>query len=506
MINMNMKRIILPLLALSIGVTSCKKFLDINESPNSPTEENVSNTLIVPGIEMNLAASYGNYFRIIGGYYAEHYSQTFGTSNYVDYSQFIASQTRSAGTYTQLNTRVLKNANTVLEKAKADGDWNTYLIATTLRVFAIQALVDAYGETPYSEALKDDILSPKYDDGKDIYAGILTELDEALSKVELDKPVIPTFLYPKVGNQDPDPADWVRFANALKLKLLMRISKVQDVKNELTALITENMFPLSDVSYANMWADETGKANPFYQEEFAAYFGSNQQNVILNLALSGTMEDVEDARLSKFFVKNGSGLYNGGVSGTNFSLSNVYTASYFSRPNMSYNSPVYLITKSEIEFFLAEYYARYGSAGQAKTHYENAITQSFLSVGLSAADAADIYEGDYAYDNAKFEKLIGIQKWIALSGTNNFEAWCELRRLKYPAFGSVTGENIYNEETDVFKPELYVPGTLYTPIKYNTELGAGKVLQRLRYAQSSTNSNANAPAVKSDSEPVFWAK
>ncbi|WP_411973084.1 SusD/RagB family nutrient-binding outer membrane lipoprotein [Sphingobacterium sp. Lzh-3] len=501
-----MKKIILPLLAISIGVSSCKKFLDINDSPNSPKEENISNSLIVPGIEMNLAASYGNYFRIIGGYYAEHYSQTFGTSNYLDYSQFFASQTRSAGTYTQLNTRVLKNANTVIEKAKASSDWSTYLIAKTLRVFAIQSLVDAYGETPYSEALKDDILSPKYDDGKDVYTGILAELNEALSKVEADGPIMATFLYPKVGGQDPTTTDWIRFANALKLKLLMRMSKVQDVKNELANLVNANMFPLKDVAYANMWVNETGKANPFYQEEFASYFGSTQENVILNLALSATLEDDSDARLSVFFDKNSSGLYKGGVSGTNFSISNVYTASYFNRPKMSYDSPVYLITKAEIEFFLAEYYAKYGSSGQAKSHYETAITQSFLSAGLTQADAAKVFQGKYAYDNAKYEKLIGIQKWIALSGTNNFEAWCELRRLKYPTFGTITGANIYNESNDTFKPELYVPGTLYTPIKYNTELGPNKVLQRIRYAQSSTNSNSNAPAVRPDGEPVFWAK
>ena len=35
---------------------------------------------------------------------------------------------------------------------KAAGEWGTYLAATTLRVFTYQALVDAYGSIPYSEA------------------------------------------------------------------------------------------------------------------------------------------------------------------------------------------------------------------------------------------------------------------------------------------------------------------------------------------------------------------
>ena len=101
--------------------------------------------------------------------------------------------------------------------------------------------------------------------------------------------------------------------------------------------------------------------------------------------------------------------------------------------------PVNLITVSEIEFFKAEYYARYGTSADAESHYKAAIEASFTSAGLSAADATDIYTNYYPWDNANYAKLIGIQKWIALGGTNNFEAWCEMRRLKYPAFGTVTG-------------------------------------------------------------------
>jgi len=48
-------------------------------------------------------------------------------------------------------------------------------------------------------------------------------------------------------------------------------------------------------------------------------------------------------------------------------------------------------------------------------------------------------------DNDNYKELIGIQKWIALGETNNFEAWCELRCLDYPKFTTVTDDNIYDE-------------------------------------------------------------
>lgn len=496
-----MKKIILPLVAIAIGVASCNKYLDINTDPTAPVPENVTSNLILPGVEMNLATSYGNFFRILGGYYSEQYAQLFGTSNYLDYSQFTTSQTRSSGTYTQLNTRVLNNLETIRTKSVSTSNWGDNLAATTLRAFALEALVDAYGETPYTEAWKKDILAPKYDNGDVVYKGILAELDAALSKVSDDTPVIESMLFGKSTS-----AEWIRFANALKLKILMRMSGIQDVKSQLSALIAQNKFPIKDVAWAGIWANETGKANPYFQEEFAAYFGSNQKNVTLNLALLSVMENSNDARLGAFFDKNKDGKYLGGVSGTNYSTSKLYKAENFNRPAMRYDSPVYLITKSEVEFFLAEYYAKNGSPTDAKTHYNNAITESFLSAGLQASDAQSIITGTYAYNNANSAKLISIQKWVALSGTNNFEAWCELRRLKYPAFGTVTGADIYNVANDVFKPELLTPGTLYTPIDVFNTLSKNQLLQRIRYAQSSTNANSNAPAVKPDTEPVFWAK
>jgi hypothetical protein len=493
-----MKKIIL-LFAILLGLASCKDYLDINTDPNSPSDENVNAGMILPGVEMNLAASYGNFLRIVGGYYAQHYAHNFGTSNYVDYSQFKMSATRSSNTYLQLYTRVLKNLEVIREQATANEEWGTYLAATTLRVFTYQVLVDAYGEVPYTEGLDLGNLSPAYDDGLTVYNGILAELDEALSKATPSSLVATNFLF---GTSTAE--EWIQFANALKLKILMRMSKVENVDTQLTALVNEGNFPTTDVSYDDIWADEAGKASPYYQEEYATYFGSTQINVVANLAYMQTMLESEDPRAQKFFMPNSNSEYTGGVSGTNFSTSKLYQSDYFCRPVFKYDMPVYLITVSEIEFFLAEFYAKKGSGVVAEQHYKAAIEASFASAGASNAEY--VYTTHYKWNIANYEQLIGIQKWIALGGTNNFEAWCELRRLKYPAFGTVTGAQIYNVANDVFSPELYVSGTLYTPIQYNTDLGAGKVLQRLRYAESSVSRNNNAPKDKGDATPVFWAQ
>lgn len=485
------------LLVLGLSLTSCDDYLDINQDPNSPTQENMTPSMMLPAVEQNLCHSYGDFLRTVSGYFTQYYSQYFGTSNYLDYSQFKMSATRSSSTYTQLNTRVLNNIKTIRELATESEDWGTYLAATTLRAFTYQVLVDCYGEVPYTQAQNLEYLTPEYDDGQTIYDGILAELDEALAKVSGGDQVATSLLFPN-GNA----ADWIKFANALKLRILTRESGVRDVNSQIAALINEGNFPTSNVQLADCWRDEAEQANPFYMEDAFCSYGASQQNIVLNIALLGTMNAYSDARLQAYFNPNGSGVYTGSVSGTNFSTTANYKAAYWCRPNAHYDDPVVLISTSDINFYIAEYYAKNGNAGQAQAYYRKAIEASFENAGVSGADAA--IEA-YPLDMSNYKRAIGIQKWVDLSGYNSFEGWCELRRLGYPAMGSVTGDQLYNEATDAYNPNAYVPGTLYKPIQCNTSLNGG-ILQRFPYAESSANRNQNTPAYPGDNAPIFWAK
>ena len=495
-----MKKILISgLVAMSLALTSCDSYLDVNESPNSPNVDNVSSDLIFPGAEMCLADCYSDFLRIPSGYFAQYYAQMFGTSNYLDYSKFNQSSSLSSRMFTTMSAGALQNLSTVIAKSEASDSKGDILAATVLRVICYQALIDCYGEIPYSEALDPANITPKYDDGKDVYAGLLAELDAALADCNGTESVCTNFLFP--GSR----ADkWIQTANAIKLRLLMRESGVVDVKQQLDELIAQDNFPTSDVAWKGCWSNESGQANPYYQEEFATYFGSTQQNVILNIALLAAMNKSDDGRLKVWFNPNSDkGDYTGGVSGSNFSTSSSYKAGYWCRPNVAYDDPVVLISVAEIYFFLAEYQARYGSADKAKEYYQAAIEASFASAGASGADRV---LDAYPYDNANYAKCIGIQKWIALAHINPFEGYCELRRLKYPAFGSVTGQQIYDDLNDAYDPSLLEPGTLYTPLYVNAQLGSDKVLQRWPYPESSANRNNKTPSFKGYGTPIFWAE
>ncbi|MBQ7448189.1 MAG: SusD/RagB family nutrient-binding outer membrane lipoprotein [Paludibacteraceae bacterium] len=500
-----MKKSILIISVLVLALTSCKKFMDINYDPNQPAADNVTTDMILPAVEMNLAATYANQMNIQGGYFAQIYAHQFGTSNYLDYSQFEMSATRSSLNWTQLYQRTLMNCKTIREKASAEEDWGTYLAATTLRAFAFQLLVDCYGEVPYTEALDPANLAPKYDDGQVVYEGIIAELDEALSKASASATVVTNFTFPGKNAES-----WIRFANAQKLKMLTRLAAKKDVSAQIQAIIDEGMLPQEDVEISGCWSQAAGQESPFWAEEFSTLGGSTQINVIANIAIIRTMQPLDaesnieysDPRLSAFWETNDADEFVGNISGTNNSTAgDGFKASHWCRPKASFNMPVYLITKAEVEFFLAEFFAKKGDAGSATEHYNAAIEASFETAGVAGADA---HIARYPFNSSNWRESIGIQKWVALSGTNCFEAYTEVRRLGYPTFGKMSGAQMFKESGD-HAIANYEPGTLHTPYLVSGKIGNNQMLQRWPFSENSQARNASTPSFKGYTTPIFWA-
>ena len=95
----------------------------------------------------------------------------------------------------------------------------TYFIAEALSIFTWQIMTDVWGDIPYFEALKADegIISPKFDEGRLIYADLLERVNELL-KTDLDGSLVD-------GKYDliyaGDLNYWKAFANSLILKLAL---------------------------------------------------------------------------------------------------------------------------------------------------------------------------------------------------------------------------------------------------------------------------------------------
>ena len=116
------------LLAAVVALSGCDSFLDINTSPNSPSEDQLTTSLIFPGAEMSLCTSYCGELRMHGGYYAEHFGGVPGNSNYNSNSRFEVGTGSGNGVWYNLYIKGLNNLQTVIEKADAEGDRGTKLV------------------------------------------------------------------------------------------------------------------------------------------------------------------------------------------------------------------------------------------------------------------------------------------------------------------------------------------------------------------------------------------
>lgn len=110
-------------------------------------------------------------------------------------------------------------------------------IFSIFRVLLFSYITDYYGDIYYTEALKgrEGILYPKYDHQSDIYAGLLAELDEANNLIATGtEPLSPTYDLMFGGNK----VQWQKFANSLKLRLLLRASdKITDAAAKMAAIL-----------------------------------------------------------------------------------------------------------------------------------------------------------------------------------------------------------------------------------------------------------------------------
>ncbi len=173
---------------------------------------------------------------------------------------------------------------------------------------------------------------------------------------------------------------------------------------------------------------------------------------------------------------------------------------------MAYSEPIGLSSVAGVEFFKAEYYARYCSAADAKAHYDAAVRASFSkTAGLDEA-LADNVLSYWSYDQSNWAKCIGIQKWAHLATINPFESWCEIRRLRYPAYGGVKGQQIFDgTKNGTVQGNVLTPGDLYDP--WDNRIEANHYMERWPYPKASSDNNNNTPKeFKGFTTPVFWAK
>nr|WP_294895713.1 SusD/RagB family nutrient-binding outer membrane lipoprotein [uncultured Pedobacter sp.] len=431
-----MKRYIILLIA-TLGLASCTKNLsEINTNPNSPIDAQPSllfrKVLFDYGEQMSFEAfDAGN---LLGQY--------FTMIDFNNFDRHALSEPLYAGNPWPFIYKNLRDNEIVLQKSIANPTFAVYKgPALVMKAYMTAALTDLYGDVPYSEALKgkSQVFTPKYDKQEDIYQGadgILKNLENAIAAMtaytgatKLDGDIVYN------GNLQ----NWIKFANSLRIKYLMRISGKVNVASELQKIYTTGNYIGANANNAVFQFSATAPNNFRITTarigDFSLYIMSKTAEEIL--------KNYNDPRISLFYrpTANNANLYVGLINGPDATTNPVTVSNYSltgkifreNGANLKYN----YMTAWETNFFLAEAAQKGLINASAKTLYDLAVTQGFEYWNVTMP-ATYLTVGPALFNPLSPDalKLIITQKWIP-NNLNGYEAWIEYRRTGFPVLKPV---------------------------------------------------------------------
>ncbi len=426
-----MKKIINFLFLFLLIFTSCDDELDINTNPNTPPV--INKGLALSAAQGSIATIIGGELFNLGGMYAQFFTQAPSAGQYDAIDEYNLNTDFANRFWTELYAGALNDLQFVQDRSLEDGDTGTYLIATSLKAYTFQYLVDIFGDVPYTEALLgNENISPAPTPGEEIYLDLLASIDEALTQFE-NNPVDS-----QVGQQDliynANMDRWVEFANTLKLKIYLRMAYTSQANaTAVMELINEDNLLTSNAAI-DVFTDATSKRNPFYEVQIE-FLGN--VNAVASNSLLEFYNRNDDPRLMEVYTPNNDGQFVGIDQGIGILPEpfDGFLATQFSRPDIEPETPVYFITVPESYFLQAEALLRYAGGNGAEELYNSGVMESFQLYGAGSAADFIAEGGAYEYEEGGTEEALEqiiVQKWASLANINNIEAWIETKRTGFP--------------------------------------------------------------------------
>lgn len=416
---------------------ACKKnFEKINANPNAPIDAQPE--LLLRQVIYN----YGENMSYEGFVAGNLLGQYFTAVDFNLFDRHELSSPQYGGKPWMFIYTNLRDNETVLNASRSQALYRVYEgPALILKAYMAATLTDLYGDVPYFDALqgKDGNVTPAYDKQELIYTadgGILDNLDkgiEAINKYNGKTTLKGDILFD--GNLEM----WVRFANSLKIKYLMRISDKQSVGAKLQAVYTEGKYIEANAQNA-IYDFTAGPPNNF---RMATARIGDFNLFILSETMEGILKQYKDPRLAIYFrpTESDPQMFKGLRNGPDAAKTSITVADY-SRTGTIFRENTSLLdanfmTAWETQFLLAEAAEKGLINADPKMLYDNAV-QSAFAYWNAAMPVDYLSTGDAAYgmNGANKMQQIITQKWIA-NIINGYEGWIEYRRTGYPELKKV---------------------------------------------------------------------
>lgn len=206
----------------ALSMTSCDKWLDINDSPNTPTAASAKYYNRLPFCQFYLEHSWE-----IPGSNAAYYSQMLvsrhnQTNGAMNWNMGAANRGNNAQQW--FFVPCASNLKDMYDKAMEAGAYHYAGAAKFMRAFGFMDMIDLFGEIPYTDALGASV-APEYDTGDVVFKGCIDEIEEAIelfSKAQEDgaEPL-------STGDSwnGGDANKWLKMCYLMEARWLVKLSK-----------------------------------------------------------------------------------------------------------------------------------------------------------------------------------------------------------------------------------------------------------------------------------------
>ncbi|CAM1373891.1 RagB/SusD family nutrient uptake outer membrane protein [Tenacibaculum xiamenense] len=341
-----------------------------------------------------------------------------------------------------------------------------YGVNLILKVAAMHRVTDVFGPIVYTN-FGDLNNAGVYDSQQDVYNAFFSELDVAVANLNAD--ISSTRFSEFDMSYAGDYSKWIKLANSLRLRLAVRISKVDPAKAKQEgekALAESNGLMESN---ADGFFVNGSLPHPL------SVIDNSWGDIRMNASMESILVGYNDPRADKFFQEVNPGdqsttpVSPGNLKGVRAGLPLLpgyadeiaQKADYITFGVINdevHTSQVQLMTAAEVAFLKAEAALRgWAGAGDAKANYEQGVDLSFqqhqagssssylmdntsipidyvdpvnAANNIAAVSTITIAWDEAATNEEKLEKII-TQKWIAMFPEGQ-EAWSEYRRTGYP--------------------------------------------------------------------------
>ena len=482
------KYLVLPII-LSVGVfttVSCEKLETTNEDPNNPVE--VPSNMLMSGTQKRMMDDvYDNWF---GARQCLTYSQYWSQRNYTEEDRYQIRESVNNGYFNsfyrslycmdrliELNTDPAK----AIISAVYGNNKNQIAAAKIMKVWMLSIITDTWGNVPYTEAgkLTQDVYYAKYDDQKDIYAAMIKELTEASQMINVKEKAFTggDIIY------KGDASKWKKFANSLRCRLAIHLSKVDsNWKTYIAEALKDGVFE-SNADNAVFKYSTTGKE---YCQIYRGYYVSGRNDFTLTRPFMDILKGqadtlnkkshpwagVVDPRLEVYTTPQ-----NGKYIGIPFGIASSDMTDKFQdmAPDWYANPPIQLaqdfavpiMTYAELQFILSEY------KGFSADEYKEGVRASVMywtTLNGKPISTADLDTYVDAVSKKVDAEAVALQKYIDLF-MNGTEAWVEILRTGYPDQLIRPGEiSVIDAEGKAlkFEPLSETKGLIIPRVKYPT--------------------------------------